>query len=84
LRPAALTSAVTKRFEKIILKQHLSEVSPLLDPNQFPDLAERSCLLVKIVFIDFSSAFNTIQSHLLVIKLRAVVSKSHLLCHLQK
>jgi len=29
LRPAALTSAVTKRFEKIILKQHLCEVSPL-------------------------------------------------------
>jgi len=33
LRPAAFTSAVTIRFEKIILKQHLGEVSPLLDPN---------------------------------------------------
>lgn len=88
LRPVALTSAVMKCFEKIILKQLLQEVSPLLDPNQFAYRAERGIedallslinsthkhlehaqSLVKIVFIDFSSAFNTIQPHLLVRKL---------------
>uniref|UniRef100_A0A9J7XIF0 Reverse transcriptase domain-containing protein n=1 Tax=Cyprinus carpio carpio TaxID=630221 RepID=A0A9J7XIF0_CYPCA len=88
LRPVALTSAVMKCFEKIILKQLLQEVSPLLDPNQFAYRAERGVedallslinsthehlehaqSLVKIVFIDFSSAFNTIQPHLLVRKL---------------
>lgn len=88
LRPVALTSAVMKCFEKIILKQLIHEVSPLLDPNQFAYRAERGVedallslinsthehlehtqSLVKIVFIDFSSAFNTIQPHLLVRKL---------------
>ncbi|KAK0146668.1 RNA-directed DNA polymerase from mobile element jockey [Merluccius polli] len=58
LRPVALTSTVMKCFEKIILKQLLSE-----------EHLEHPKSLVKIVFIDFSSAFNTIQPHLMVRKL---------------
>ncbi|GFR65666.1 hypothetical protein ElyMa_005537100 [Elysia marginata] len=88
LRPVALTSIVTKCFEKIIVKEVKRCFSVFQDPLQFAYREKRSvedAILVffqniykhldvprsycRILFIDFSSAFNTIQPHLVISKL---------------
>lgn len=90
-RPVALTSIVMKCFEKLVLRQLLSQTCTHTDPYQFAYRQNRSTddatisLLhnayshlekpgsyVRILFIDFSSAFNTIQPHLMALKLLAV------------
>ena len=69
-RPIALTSCVMKVSYKSLLV-HLNEiVSDFVDPCQFAykstDLPGAS---IRLMFFDFSSAFNTIQPHLLCDKL---------------
>lgn len=74
-KPSPLTSLEMKSFEKPIRKDILLQVETLIDLLQF---AYRPCitvedavvtLLIFLLFIDFSSAFNTTQSHLLSGKL---------------
>jgi hypothetical protein len=90
-RPVALTSIVMKCFERIVLRNLLSQTKQFFDPHQFAYKHNRSTddatltLLnntythlekpgsyVRILFIDFSSAFNTIQPHLMALKLLAL------------
>lgn len=52
LRPVALTSVAMKCFEKIMFQQFLSEVSPLSDPNQVPQRAERGVEDVLLIYED--------------------------------
>ncbi len=78
-RPIALTLAVMKSFERIILKHLKTVTTPLMDPHQFAYTANRSVedtvnlaihhilnhlesanTYAHILFMDFSSAFNTI------------------------
>lgn len=78
-RPIALTSAVMKSFERIILNHLKTVTTPLMDPFQFAYRANRSVedtvnlaihhilnhlesanTYARILFMDFSSAFNTI------------------------
>ena len=87
-RPVALTSVVMKCFEKVVLKNLLSQTQAHMDQNQFAYKQNRSTddatltllhhafthldkpkTFVRILFIDFSSAFNTIQPHLMARKL---------------
>ena len=87
LRPVALTSAIMKLCERIVLNRLSSIVSGFIDPLQFAYQRNRSiddALLyvlnrvfshldepghsIRLMFYDFSSAFNTIQPHLLVQK----------------
>ena len=88
LRPVALTSAVMKVCERVVLCKLEKLVKDYLDPLQFAYRKNRSSddavfysleniyshlektgSTVRIMFFDFSSAFNTIQPHLLVQKL---------------
>ena len=71
-----------KSFETIVLKYMLPEVKHLFDPLQFAYrtkcsvedatlsmlnvILERPGSYTRILFVDFSSAFNTIQPHLMV------------------
>ena len=89
LRPVALTSAVMKICEKIVLHRLSLYTRRFLDPLQFAYQSRRNtedAILymlnniykhldkpgntVRIMFYDFSSAFNTIQPHLLVQKMK--------------
>ena len=89
LRPVALTSAVMKICEKIVLNRLSLYTRRFLDPLQFAYQSRRNtedAILymlnniykhldkpgntVRIMFYDFSSAFNTIQPHLLVQKMK--------------
>ncbi len=88
-RPVALTSTVTKVFERL-LKKHICSYSPTtLDPLQFANRPNRSTddaisqvlhsslthidskngNYVRLLFIDYSSAFNTIVPTKLAVKL---------------
>ena len=88
LRPVALTSAVMKVCERVVLCKLDSLVKDSIDPLQYvyrrnrstdgADLyvlenlyshLEKAGSSVRLMFFDFSSAFNTIQPHLLVQKL---------------
>ena len=88
LRPAALTSAVMKVFERVVLIHFQVLVTDFLDPWQFAYRRNRSVedavlhvlnsiyahldkpgTYTRLVFFDFSSAFNTTQPHLLAEKL---------------
>ena len=88
LRPVALTSAVMKVRERVVLCKLDSLVRDYIDPLHFSYRRNRStdgAVLyvleniyshlekaggsVRLMFFDFSSAFNTIQPHLLVQKL---------------
>ena len=88
-RPVALTSAMMKICERIVLNRLSSIVSGFVDPLQFAYQRNRStddALLyvlnsvfshldkpgnsIRLMFYDFSSAFNTIQPHLLVEKMQ--------------
>ncbi|WP_419641928.1 RNA-directed DNA polymerase, partial [Thiolapillus sp.] len=88
LRPVALTSAVMKVCERVVLCKLDSLVKDYTDPLQFAYRRNRSTddavlyvleniyshlekagSSVRLMFFDFSSAFNTIQPHLLVQKL---------------
>ncbi|CDQ97873.1 unnamed protein product [Oncorhynchus mykiss] len=81
-RPIALTSVITKCFERLV-KDHITSTLPdTLDPLQFSYCPKRStdCLsypdkrntYVRMLFIDYSSAFNTIVPSKLVIKLETL------------
>ena len=89
LRPVALTSAIMKICEKIVLNRLTLYTRRYLDPLQFAYQSRRNtedAILfmlnnvykhldkpgnsVRIMFYDFSSAFNTIQPHLLVEKMK--------------
>ncbi|KAM9834733.1 uncharacterized protein tctn1 isoform X4 [Syngnathus typhle] len=84
-RPVALTSVVTKSFERLVLKD---VTGPLLDPLQCAYRANRSVddavnrglhyilhhldtpgMYTRILFVDFSLAFNTIAPDILQQKL---------------
>ena len=84
LRPVALTSAVMKVCERVVLCKLEKLVKDYLDPLQFAYRKNRSAddavlysleniymhlkkvSIVRLMFFDFSNAFNTIQPHLLV------------------
>ena len=89
LRPVALTSAIMKVCEKIVLDRLTVLVSDFIDPLQFAYQRNRGTedaiiyvlnsayrhlekpgSSIRMMFYDFSSAFNTIQPHLLVNKMK--------------
>lgn len=63
LRPVTLTSLVMKAMERIIKYRIIIATDPLMDPLQFAYRLSRG------VNNDFSSAFNTLQPHILVFPL---------------
>ena len=88
LRPVALTSAVMKVCEHVVLCTLEKTVKDYIDPLQFAYRKNRSTddavlyileniyshlektgSTVRLMFFDFSSAFNTIRTHLLVQKI---------------
>ena len=73
LRPVALTSAVMKVFERVVLIRYQVLVTDFPDPWQFAYSIyahlDKPGTYTRLVFFDFSSAFNTIQPHLLAEKL---------------
>ena len=88
LRPVALTSAVMKVCERVVLRKLDSLVKEYIDPLQFAyrrnrstndavlfvleytySHLEKAVSSVRPMFLDFSSAFNTMQPRLLVPKL---------------
>ena len=81
LRPIALTSVVMKCMDKIILRKLRAVFDPIQDPFQFAYRQKRGvedAIIVfldkprtycRILFVDFSSAFNTIQPSILLEKL---------------
>ena len=88
LRPVALTSAVMKVFERVVLSQLQRLVADFLDPLQFAYRRERGvedavlhvlhniyshldkpCSYIRLMLLDFSSAFNIIQPRVLAEKL---------------
>jgi hypothetical protein len=88
-RPVALTSLLSKCYERILKKVLLPYVTDKIDNLQFAYLANRSTddaintllhfisghldkaipTYVRSLFIDYSSAFNTIQPHIMIPKL---------------
>ena len=80
LNPVALTSAVMKVCERVVLCKLEKLVKDYIDPLQFAyrknstddavfySHLEKTGSTVRLMFFDFSSAFNTIQPHLLVQK----------------
>ncbi|KAJ8364925.1 hypothetical protein SKAU_G00137560 [Synaphobranchus kaupii] len=84
-RPVALTSIPMKCLEKLVMNILHPVVRPHLDPNQFAYRVKRgtvACLLhsllqhleaprnfARLLFVDFSSAFNNIQRHQMIQKL---------------
>ena len=64
-RPAAFTSVAMKCFERLVMA-HINTIIPeTLDPLQFAYRPNRSTddkmnTYVRMLFIDYSSAFNTI------------------------
>ena len=88
LRPVALTPAVMKVCERVVLCKLNGSVKDYIDPLQFAYRRNRSAddavlyvmeniyshlekagSSVRLMFFDFSGAFNTIQPHFLVQKL---------------
>ena len=88
LRPVALTSAVMKVFERVVLIHFQVLVTDFLDPWQFAYRRNRSVedailrvlnsiyahvykpgTYIRLMFFEFSTAFNRIQPHLLAEKL---------------
>ena len=73
LRPVALTSAVMKVFERVVLIRYQVLVTDFPDPWQFAYSIyahlDKPGTYIRLMFFDFSSAFNTIQPHLLAEKL---------------
>ena len=80
LRPVALTSAVMKVFERVVLSQLQRLVADFLGPLQFAYRRERGvedavlhvlqpCSYIRLMLLDFSSAFSIIQPRLLAEKL---------------
>lgn len=82
-RPVALTPIIMKCFEKLVRGYIISCLPPSLDPHQFAYRANRSTedaiatalhlekqgSYARLLFVDFSSAFNTILPDRLVTKL---------------
>ncbi len=78
-RPVALTSTVMKVFERLLKKHICSSIPATLDPLQFayrPNLHSslthidsKNGNYVRLLFIDYSSAFNTIVPTKLAVKL---------------
>ncbi len=79
-RPVALTSTVMKVFERLLKKHICSSIPVTLDPLQFAYRPNRSTddaisqvlhygNYVRLLFIDYSSAFNTIVPTKLAVKL---------------
>ncbi len=74
-RPVALTSTVMKVFERLLKKHICSSIPATLDPLQFAYRPNRSTEdakngnYVRLLFIDYSSAFNTIVPTKLAVKL---------------
>lgn len=90
-RPVALTSAVMKCLERLILPKVIKQTASSLDPLQFAYKQGRSVedattylihlvsqhletarSYVRILFVDFSSAFNTMLPSVLMNKLRVL------------
>ena len=83
LRPIALTSIVMKCFERIILKPEMLvdscqyaylskkgvEDATLTLIDNVTNHLDKMRSYVRMMFIDFSSAFNTIQPHIMLRKL---------------
>ena len=81
--PVALTPITMKCFEKLVRTHIISSMPPRLDPHQFAYRANRSTedaittalhstlshVYVRMFFVDFSSAFNTIHPDRLVFNL---------------
>ena len=85
-RPVALTSILSKCFERIVKDKLLQEIKTPLDPLQFAyranlgtedalatmvhkivnHLDKNSSNYARCLLLDFSSAFNTIQPHVLI------------------
>ena len=75
-RPVALTTIITKCFERLVLAHLKTSLPPTLDPYQFTYSQNRNTedaiftvlhshldngnIYVRMLFIDYSSAFNTI------------------------
>ncbi|KAI3352532.1 hypothetical protein L3Q82_005477 [Scortum barcoo] len=73
-RPVALTLVIMKCFERIVLK-HIKDIIPAaLTHLQLPNT------YVRMLFVDFSSAFNTVIPDKLVLKLHNLGLPSSL-CH---
>ncbi|KAL0148770.1 hypothetical protein M9458_055948 [Cirrhinus mrigala] len=79
-RPVALTSVVMKSFERLVLAYLKDITGPLLDPLSVDDAVnmglhyilqhlDKPGTYARILFVDFSSAFNTIIPDILQIKL---------------
>ncbi len=77
-RPVALTSTVMKVFERLLKKHICSSIPATLDPLQFAYRPNRSTddaisqvlhSSLRLLFIDYSSAFNTIVPTKLAVKL---------------
>lgn len=83
-RPMALTSIIMKILEKLVWLEILKNTGSSLDRLQFAyrpkrgvedatltllNLLEGSGCHARLLFIDFSSAFNTIQPHILTQRL---------------
>lgn len=83
-RPVARTLIITECFARLVLKPVKSTLPPDLNPDRYAYRANRStdetittaltCLnqkgtYVRMLFIDYSSAFNTIMPNILVYKL---------------
>ena len=66
-RPVALTSIIMKIFEKLVRSEIIRKTENLLDPMQFAYRPHRG--VARLLFADFSSAFNTIQPHILASRL---------------
>ncbi len=70
-RPVALTPIFSKCFEKLV-REHICSVLPAsLDPLQFAYRSNGSTY-VRMLFVDYSSAFNTIVPATLVAKLQTL------------
>ena len=93
-RPVALTSVVMKCFERLVMA-HINTIIPetlfAFRPNRFTDdaisialhsalsLLEKLNTYVRMLFIDFSSGFNTIVPSKLINKLRTLATPCSLM-----
>ena len=80
-RPITLVSIIMKYFEKLVMQFLFPSVSHLLQPKKSVDdavitliqeIAQHTDKLgcyARVMFADFSSAFNTMQTHILLQKL---------------
>jgi hypothetical protein len=78
--PVALTSVAMKCFERLVMAHINSIIPDSLDPLQFAYRPNKRNTYVRMLFIDYSSAFNTIVPSKLIAKLRTL-GLSTVLCN---